>query len=144
MSDLLNKRIRYEKRGGRHGWTGTIKRVVPDLTVPGNARITVEYDNGTIQEYCREAVCTQLQPGAFFEHGYLRVIGEVHSDASRSPTHIVQGRKGGAQTYVFSEDEAHDLAKKKAQQSRSGQAYMVLKIASEYQRDEPPVTRRDF
>jgi hypothetical protein len=144
MKNYEGKRVVYVRDSPRKGWRGTVTAQREDVTFLGGGRITVLYDNGVEQVYCAEAL---LQAGDTYgvSYGYLRIFGEVElPHRPGEPTHIVQGCQGGHAHDAFSEAEAHDMARSKAQGSKSGQAYRVLKIVSDYVRSEPPVTRKDY
>lgn len=136
---LINRRVRYTKSGGRNGWEGTILSQ-KDGPEPGGGTVTVMFDNGVDQIYSLEAVMGPRRPDGY-NSGYLLLLD---GDSQFSARFFVQGKRGGPLFPADSEESAHITAKQKARTSKSGQPYQVLKVVTEYMRDEPPVTRTDF
>ena len=69
---------------------------------------------------------------------------ERHGEEQDHRRFIVAGAKGGeprlASTIEEAEERAHDLAQK----SKSGQAIRVFECVVEFQRQKPPVERREI
>jgi hypothetical protein len=166
VNEVTGHRIQYRKpESGRSGWEGTISAV-------NTARATVHYDNGNIQEYRLDAVdwpsmnisprlLEELRKNRSVDSGYAYLFGVADSEkvhyphpgrdspfagepAQRDPRKfLVAGAKGGDPRFHSTIEAAEEDATALAQRSKSGQAVRVYRCVTEFQRQEPPVERRE-
>lgn len=155
-------RVQYNKpASGRHGWCGTVKWASP-------TQLMVKYDNGVEQQYRLDAVQWAPVRGVLPElygslvaarkvdsvYAYLKLVdyetpkeSQPKREPERKPldyrAYIVAGAQGGDPRFHTSLEQAEADAKALAQRSNSGQAVRVYRCVVEYQRQEPPVERRE-
>jgi hypothetical protein len=150
MSDVLNSRVTYIRKGARKGWTGTI------INIEGK-RVVVAYDNGVEQDYTISALCMPGDPTydtALYSHGdnckYLKVQYEGASEESCSPTCkrpaiagnaciVMNTQTGKVELVTLDADEANLFAAEQAQESRDYTKYTVFIPTNSYCIKRPKV-----
>lgn len=148
----VGMRVIYSKSplardSSREGWTGTIVEV--DQRVRNEKpRFHVLWDqapqetpHGTSYAGSAFADCYYGQTDEEdlrYEHdrAYIFPLRGVVEDGR---LYIVAGERGGDSQRVRGYEPARELARKKAQNSKSGQAYMVFQPVLLMQRQDPPV-----
>lgn len=141
------RRVRYIADTTRKGWEGTIDKVEIDLD-----RVRVHYDNNVKQWYSIAALTGA--PRFYDEEGepvcerYLELLCEEQEPIGApalpedSTLYLVRGARGGPVAEFEDRGVAEIHSQKKAQESKSGQAYRIYKAVGEYQRTDPPVEYR--
>lgn len=125
-------RVKYCKEGSRNGWTGTVVRAQERHY----SSFDVQWDQAPplkdTTQYSGSALRTVANPD-----GYIVPIGEAERGDQR--VFLVAGENGGQPSRQTGLENARARARKRAQESKSGQAYVVFKAAETFQREEPPV-----
>ena len=126
-------RVMHNKNGSsRQGWTGTVNSVETE-------RFCVQWDNGTVQDYSDRAYYGEEHKFGAYEEGYIVMIGDsVNFDPTN---YVVMGENGGNPQRVIGYENAVRSAHKRAQESKSGQAYFVCKPVEKFWREDPPIRR---
>ncbi len=138
QSNILGRRIQYRKGGSRNGWTGTIKEVTYDRSMPGNFSIDVQYDNGVNQRYCIEALEGHGIPVRFPEAaGYLHFLTEPVKPVEIWNFIIINERTGEVDGSADLHDDARDIASSMVRETKD--KYRIYKSYAVAYVEQPPV-----
>lgn len=136
--NLKGRQVVYQKpRSSRYGWRG---EVIEDT----GHRVTIAYHNcGVVQSYRRDAL-TEKSMDECDLYAYIRVLplDEHNDDIVDFDAYVVAGERGGAPIRCGTLAEAQDVANKRAEKSKSGQAYIIYGAFESYQRSTPPVEKK--
>jgi len=141
LRDLVSRRIRYVKPGGRFGWEGT-------LTYVGGAG-RVEYDNGVQQDYSLEAFLppnTKYKPSikrgpySIYEGGYLQILD---ADATKVEGGYFTLSDGTLTSWYKTYDEAITAATAMASGPNS-ESVTILRALAVVELAAPPVRVRNL